>query len=191
MKTTVKFKALKATKIRNEKGLKQNVGKDKTFITTEKYAELYRKHKRLFEEVEIIVSTKPKVSKVKASNSDAFPVTISDTMTNRQVEAILEEMGAKYTKKSSRAKLLEAYETRLKEIEEEKLSKDLEVVKKDFEVMIDGLTIEALQDHIKDEEFLNKLSKDGLDIEEAKTFMEEVLEKKLAENEESKKGNED
>jgi len=192
MKTTVKFKALQSTRVRNAEGKKVKVGKDKTFITTETFAKVYRGYKRLFQEVEVIVSTKPKLDKTTVKNTNAFPVTISDDMTNAQVEKILSEMGAKFTKKSSRAKLLEAYAKRTAELEEDKVADKIEKATEVFKKMVDTRTIDQLEEIIESDTFYTEINeKDGIEIEFAKDYVEKAHEKAVEEATKKTEGDED
>ena len=189
MKTIVKFKALVPTRVRNEAGVKIKVAKGRTFTTNENYADNYKKYTRLFEFIEIIPVEKVKKDKNKVKNSDAFPVTISEEMTNAEVEKILTKMGAKFKKKDKRENLVKAYETKLEEIEAEKQEKIIEAGTEKFKKMVDNRTIDQLQDFVEDID--KALDVENIDKEACEEYILEVLEKKIEDAKDKKVGDDE
>lgn len=182
-KTIITFKALADTKARDEDGIKVTVKKGKTFTTNEANAKIYRGYKRLFEEVSIEYADE-KASKTTPKNSDAFPVSISNETTNAEIEKLLTEMGAKFKKKWSRKELLEAFDLRQAELEEEVAKDREEKATEKFKAMIDVRTLEQLEDLVND---LDKaVDVEGINKEVCKDYIQEVYEAKLEENEANK-----
>lgn len=188
MKTIVTFKALADTKARDESGIKISVKKGKEFTTSESNAKIYRGYKRLFEEVKVELMGAKK-DKNTPKNSDAFPVSISDEMTNWQIEALLESIGAKYKKKDSRANLILAFNARTGELEEEKAKENEQVATDKFKAMIDNRTLEQLEELVNDlDEAVNV---DWINKEVCREYILEMYDEKLNENLTSKDGDEE
>lgn len=187
-KTIITFEALADTRARDEDGLKVTVKKGKTFTTSESTAKIYRGYPRLFKELSINYA-EAKLSKTTPRNSDAFPVTISDDMTNGEIEKILEKMGAKFKKKGARKDLLKAFELRQAELSDEGKREKEEKATDDFKVMIDKKTLEELQNLVLD---LDKaVDVEGINKEVCKDYIQEVYEAKKEENEATKEEDED
>lgn len=189
MKTLYKFKALVKTKVRNENGIKDVIKKGSTFLTTENYGNTYKKYNRMFEfmgmeEAEV----KERKVPVKGNDKNVFPVTISEEMTNAEIEKILSEMGAKFKKKSSKKDLLEAYEVRKEEIKLEEEEKVIEKATNKFKAMVDNRTLEQL---IEFEGDLDKATDvKNIDKDVCGEYILEVLEAKQEEAKTKKEGNE-
>lgn len=188
MKTLVKFKALVPTRVRDENGNKIAVKKDREFTTTDAYATNYRKYKRMFEEVEI-VNVKPKKDKTTAKNSNAFPVAISEETTNKEIEAMLEEMGAKYKKKGKRSDLIKSYEDRLVEMDEEKLAEIQVEATETFKSMVDNRNIDQLQEMAEDMD--KALDVKNIDKEACEEYIIDTLAKKVEEADAKKEGDDE
>lgn len=188
MKTIVTFEALADTRARDEDGVKIVVKKGKTFNTSGSYAKIYRGYKRLFKEVGISYAD-PKESKTTPKNSNAFPVAISNETTNAEIEAILTEMGAKFKKKGSRKELLEAFETRQAELNDEGRREREEKATEKFKAMIDNRTLDQLEDLVNDLDEATNV--EGINKEVCRDYILEVYEAKKEENETSKEEDED
>jgi ribosomal protein L20A (L18A) len=188
MKTLYKFKALVATKVRNEEGNKVKVAKGREFTTTEGFAKTYRSYKRMFQELGA-VSAEVKEKKTTSKNSDAFAVTISDDMTNAQIEKVLSDMGAKFKKKDKRANLLKALEERKAELNEEALAKIVEEETAIFCKMVDGKSIDDLQAMADDMD--TALDVENIDKDVCEEYITDTLAEKIEEAGAKKDGDED